>query len=132
MTSDENNFEWQGQVLLEKLFDTTKNSWQIDIALTQLCEFKQWDGVIDKTFLRWSHETYFYSMQLLVLPVVEPALFEMDQSGFDERGFPHCGRSPLQVSGFCSINLEKIKPQNTHLLSGMLKKPMAVHEDFNL
>lgn len=55
MTSDENDFEWQGQVLLEKLFDTTKNSWQIGIALTQLCEFKQWDEVIDNTYLRWSN-----------------------------------------------------------------------------
>lgn len=31
------------------------------------------------------------------------------------------------MEGFCGINLEKIKPQNTHLLSGMLKKPMAVN-----
>lgn len=46
MASDENDFEWQGQERLEKpvvmLLDIH------DIALTQQCEFKQWD----KTYLR--------------------------------------------------------------------------------
>jgi hypothetical protein len=51
---------------------------------------------------------------------------------FDEWGFSHCSTSPHQVEVLCSINLEKIKPQSAHLLGGMLKKPMAVHADFNL
>lgn len=49
MASDENDFECQGQEELEKLFVTLLGIH--DIALTQQCEFKQWD----KTYLRWSY-----------------------------------------------------------------------------
>lgn len=48
-------------------------------------------------------------MKLLLLPFVESVIF----AGLMNEVFHTVAGAPIRWEGFCSINLEKIKPQNT-------------------